>query len=171
MAVAWFRNPVLDHMAPIIDRDSVNERTFGVSTTRRHPAYVYAINKNAHLMHRIAGVTIHWYAIVTMNKLGRLKQPAMIAKTMCGYHFPLTADRTRTCTVPEPDAVLCGRCHGEPATFGKHGRGTKEGWDKRAARVKLGCEVAGYPSALARYGDNRPLGDFEGRGEDGTVDR
>lgn len=149
MAVAWFINPILDESAPVIDRDSVHERTFGVSKARRHPAYVYSTNKNACLMHKIASVTIHWYAIVGMSRLGRLKQPAMIAQTVCSMNFALTAERTRTCTIPEPDAVLCGRCHGEPHTFGKHGRGTKNGWDKRAARVKLGCEVAGYPSAFA----------------------
>ena len=146
MAVAWFRNPVLDDTAPIIDRDAVNERTFGVTQAKRHPAYVYAISKNAGLMHKVRDVMIQHYAIVSMGKLGRLKTPAMIAHTVCGSSFPLLAERTRTCTVPEPDAILCGRCHGEPATFGKHG--AKRGMKRAEAHVKLGCIVNGYPSAL-----------------------
>lgn len=148
MAVAWFRNPVLDQSAPLVDRDSVNERTFGKTTTRRHPAYVYSINKNATLMHKVRDVEIQFYAFLGMNKLGRLKQPAMIAHTVCGCSRPLTPDRTRTCHIPFPDAVLCGRCHGEPASFGKHGDATKAGIKKAVAHVKLGCVVNGYPSLV-----------------------
>ena len=151
MAVAWFRNPVLDESVPIIDRSSVNDRTFGVVKARRHPAYVYSVNKNACLMHKIAEVEIHFYALVgSGSKMGRLKQPAMIAYTVCGGFRALVPERSRTCTVPFPDAVLCGRCHGESPTFGKHGKGTKAGLKRAEANVKLGCTVAGYPSALAR---------------------
>lgn len=148
MAVAWFRNPDLDDSVGLIDRDSVNERTFGVTTSHRHPAYVYSIGGNACLMHKVREVTIQWYAIVNMNRLGRLKQPAMMAQTVCGMSKTLRAERTRTCHIPEPDALLCGRCHGEPATFGKHGSATKAGTKRAEAHVKLGCIVNGYPSAL-----------------------
>jgi hypothetical protein len=150
MAVAWFRNPVLDESAEVIDRDTVNERTFGVTTTRRHPAYVYSINRNAALMHKIRDVEIQWYALLgsSGSHLGRLKQPAMIAHTVCGMSKALLPEKTRTCKVPEPDSVLCGRCHGEPATFGKHGAGTKAGLKRSEAYVKLGCIEAGYPSSL-----------------------
>jgi hypothetical protein len=151
MAVAWFRNPVLQEGAEIIDRDSVNERTFGVAESKRHPAYVYSINRNACLMHKVSDVTIHWYALIDGgSKMGRLKQPAMIAHTVCGMSKSLTPERTRTCHIPLPDSVLCGRCHGEPATFGKHGKGTKAGLKRSEANVKLGCVVNGYPSALQR---------------------
>ncbi len=150
MAVAWFRNPVLDETVELIERDSVNERTFGVTTTRRHPAYVYSISGNACLMHKVRDVEIQWYALVTSSIMGRLKQPAMIAHTVCGASRALTPNRTRTCHIPLPGSVLCGRCHGEPATFGKHGKGTKAGLKRAEAHVKLGCIVNGYPSALAR---------------------
>ncbi len=149
MAVAWFRNPQLDEAVELIDRDAVNERTFGKSETRRHPAYVYSINKNACLMHRIVRVEIQWYAFVDMHRLGRLKQPAMIAITACQCSRPLLATRTRTCAVPLRGSILCGRCHGEPATFGRHGKGTLAGLKRSEAHVQLGCEVNGYPSALA----------------------
>ena len=145
MAVSWFRNPVLDEIAEVVDRDSVNERTFGVTRAKRHPNYIYSVNKNACLMHKIASVEIHHYATLSMSKLGRLKQPAMIAHTVCGVSRTLNAKHSRTCTVPLPDAVLCGRCHGKPATFGRSAASTP---DKKAARVKLGCVVAGYPSKL-----------------------
>lgn len=151
MAVAWFRNPVLDETAPIIERRSVDDRTFGVSTTRRHPAYVYSVNKNAALIHKVREVEIHWYALIGGgSQMGRLKQPAMIAHTVCGNSKALTPERTRTCHIPAPDALLCGRCHGEPATFGKHGAATKAGVKRRDANVKLGCVVNGYPSAVAK---------------------
>jgi hypothetical protein len=160
MAVAWFRNPVLDESADIIDRDSVNDRVFGVGTSKRHPAYVYSINGNACLMHKVRDVTIHWYALIDGgHRMGRLKQPAMIANAVCGMSFALDPKRTRTCAVPEPDSVLCGRCHGEPPTFGKHGAGTKAGLKRAEAHVKLGCIVAGYPSALQREGEIEPRED------------
>lgn len=151
MAVAWFRNPVLDDSVAPIDRNSINDRTFGITTTKRHPVYVYSINKNACLMHKIRHVTIHWHALIDGgHRLGRLKQPAMIARTVCDYNFALTAKRTRTCHVPQPDSTLCGRCHGEPASFGPHGTARKAGVKKEEARVKLGCVIAGYPSLLER---------------------
>jgi hypothetical protein len=151
MAVAWFRNPVLEESAEIIERDSVNERTFGVSVTKRHPAYVYSIHGVACLMHKVREVEIQWYALIgTGSQMARLKQPAMIAHTVCGMSKALVPKRTRTCHIPFPDSVLCGRCHGEPATFGKHGKGTKAGMKRSEAHVKLGCVVNGYPSALAR---------------------
>ncbi len=149
MAVAWFRNPVLDTSVDLIDRHSVNERTFGITSTKRHPAYVYSVNKNACLMHKVHHVEIHWYALVSGSVMGRLKQPAMIAHTACGDTRIITPERSRTCHIPLVGSVLCGRCHGEPATFGKHGSGTKSGLKREEARVKLGCLINGYPSALA----------------------
>ncbi len=150
MAVAWYRNPVLDESSPLIDRDSVDERTFGRTTTKRHPAYVYSINKNSCLLHKIESVEIHWHAMIGMNKLGRLKQPAMIATTVCGSHRALTPDRSRTCHVPLPGAELCQRCHGDGTTFPKkaNGRSKITGRTRAEAHVTLGCIVNGYPSSL-----------------------
>lgn len=153
MAVAWFRNPVLEDDTVPIKRGTVNEHTFGVADAKRHPAYVYGASRQSALMHRVARVRLHWYAVVSLTGCGshiaRLKQPAMVADTVCGQFFALTPKRSRTCHVPLPNSVLCGRCHGEPATFGKHGAGTKVGLTRRAAGATLGCEVNGYPSALA----------------------
>ncbi len=149
MAVAWFKNPVIDESVALVSRQGINEHTFGVTRATRYPAYVYSVNRNACLMHRVAAVEIQHYAIVSKDHggshLGRLKQPAMIARTVCGMSFSLRGERSRTCAVPLPDAVLCGRCHGQPATFRRDATSTP---DKKAARVKLGCKVAGYPSKL-----------------------
>lgn len=152
MAVAWFRNPILDTSAPLIDRDTVNENTFGRTTTRRHPAYVYSINKNSCLLHKIASVDIHWYANVGMDHLGRLKQPAMIAQTVCGVGRILTPDRSRTCHIPFPHAELCGRCHGTGTTFPRQAkaRSKNTGRTRAEAHVTLGCIVNGYPSSLEK---------------------
>ena len=99
MAVAWYRNPVLDDSYPLIERSSINDRTFGRTTSKRHPAYVYSIHANAGLMHKVSYVSIDWYALVDGgSRLGRLKQPAMVAHTVCGYFKALTPERTRTCT-------------------------------------------------------------------------
>ena len=117
MAVAWFRNPVLDQAAPIVDRNAVNEATFGRSMAKRYPRYVYSVSKNACLMHKVIRVEIHWYAMLGSSRLGRLKQPAMIAHTACGVGRILTPDRSRTCAVPLDGSELCGRCHGEGTTF------------------------------------------------------
>ena len=147
-AVAWFRNPVIEE-GSVVEYDP-NDHAFGKSEAKRHPAYVYSVNKNACLMHKVARVEIYFYATCGGGKMGRLKQPAMVAITVCGCSRTLTPNRSRTCHVPLPDSILCGRCHGEPATFGKHGKGTKAGIKRAEANVKLGCEVAGYPSALQR---------------------
>jgi hypothetical protein len=147
MAVAWFRNPKLDRSVPLIDRHTVDERTFGVTRATKHPAYVFSVNKNACLIHRIADVELHWYALVDIKWMGRLLQPAAIARTVCGTHFSLRGERSRTCHVPNADALRCGPCHGEPRTFRRarqHGRVSADGVTREAAHVRLGCIVKGY---------------------------
>ncbi len=151
MAVAWFRNPVLDQSAGIIERDSVNDRTFGKTRSRRHPAYVYSINKNACLMHKIAEIEIDWYALIgDGSQMGRLRQPAMVAHTVCGTSKILTPDRSRTCHIPFAHSELCGRCHGHGTTFPRvsKGRSKMTGRTRQEANVTLGCIVNGYPSSL-----------------------
>lgn len=148
MAVAWFKNPVLDDATPLIDRGTVDERTFGITRAKRHPAYVYSTNRNSALMHKVDHVKISHYAIVGMHQIGRLKQPAMVAVTACGYFFPLLAERSRTCQVPSPGSILCGRCHGTGSVFTKRQRAqTKDGVSRAEAHVRLACTVNGYPTS------------------------
>ena len=122
-------------------RPDFAEPGWGDTFAKRHPPYVFAIRKNAGLIHKIERVRLQWWQI-HYDKLVRANRPNQLAETVCGMSFSLRASRARTCVVPRMDAFLCGRCHGEFATFGKRGLGRSV---KRAeAHVKLGCVVNGY---------------------------
>ena len=116
---------------------------FGVTRAKKHPPYVFSIGGNACLIHKIAYVELHWWE-AKYDHMVKRHRPKMIANTICGMFKFLDADRSRTCLIPSPDAVLCGRCHGEMPTFGKNGAGTKAGMKRTEAHVKLGCVVKGY---------------------------
>lgn len=119
---------------------------FGVTVATSHPPYVFGVKNGSALVHKIAKVELHWYAIVGPNggQLVRVNKPLMIATIVCGGSRFLTATRSRTCMVPAPDALLCGRCHGEPASFGPDGTARRLGISRIEAGVKLGCVVNGY---------------------------
>lgn len=136
-----------DENAEVIEsRPDINgQPDFGVTTAKKHPPFVFAIRGVSCLVHKIARVEMHWYRVGRHgHALVKLKRPAMFAITNCSQHFMLQGDRSRTCQLPSPDALLCGRCHGEVATFGKHGPATKAGIKRQVAHVKLGCAVKGY---------------------------
>lgn len=124
-----------------------NSGRYGVTQAKSFPPYVFSIGRGAALVHKIARVDLHWYAASSSDggqRLLKRRHPRMLAQTVCGATRFLGGARSRTCRIPEPDALLCGRCHGEPATFGKDGAATKAGIRRREAGVKLGCVVAGY---------------------------
>lgn len=127
------------------DLDGPSGRNFGKTRAKRHPPYVFSIRANAALVHKVLYVELHWYypAGYAGRYLIKLQRPEMFAVTTCGAHFFLKPDRSRTCRVPSPDAVLCGKCHGEGANFPGRDRSR---WTtvKREAHVKLGCVVDGY---------------------------
>jgi hypothetical protein len=116
---------------------------FGVTRAKKHPPYIYSISANSALIHKIAYVEMHWWQASSIKSSGdclrRLHKPRLIARTVCGMNKFMTADRSRTCTIPRPDAVRCGKCHGFDAPFGKEGWATKAGVKKSEAYVKLGC--------------------------------
>lgn len=121
------------------------DHSFGITLAKRHPPYVFSIRGPARLVHKVAYVELHWWRIAGRGeKLVKMKRPVLIAHTPCGFSTRLKAQNARTCHVPNPDAMLCGRCHGESASFGKHGAATKAGVKRTEAHVKLGCVVAGY---------------------------
>jgi len=64
----------------------------------------------------------------------------MIAETVCGQTIFLCDHKGMTCALPKKNAVLCGRCHGEEATFGKH---SKKGITRREAKLRIGCAAEG----------------------------
>lgn len=120
---------------------------FGHTFAKTFPPFVFSVNGNALLVHKIAAVRMRWWEPYRKNGgqwLVRRSSPKMIAETVCGCNRFLEAKKTRTCRVPEPNALLCGRCHGEPATFGPHGEATKKRIPKAWAHVQLGCVVNGY---------------------------
>lgn len=146
MAVCFSRDDriLYDETVALIDRHSVNERTFGVTQARTHPEFVFGIRGVSCLVHKVRHVTIHWYAFAGMNHLGRLKRPCMIAETMCAQSFRLNPEIARTCEIPSPDALLCGRCLGQGPTFPKRGRAYKSQLTRQEAHIKLGCVENGY---------------------------
>lgn len=118
---------------------------FGITRAKKHAPYVFSIRGLSCLVHKVAYVEIRWFNYGPGgHTLIRTDTPKMIANTVCGYHFFLEAKRSRTCQIPDPAAVLCGRCHGEVATFGKDGPAQQAGISKQAAHIALGCAVKGY---------------------------
>jgi hypothetical protein len=102
---------------------------------KKFPKYVYSVTGNGCLVHKIAGVRIKWWEVDKGgDRLIRSDTPVMLAETVCGTSRFL--DRAKTCAVPRPDAILCGRCHGEPATFG---RKSNPSITRRQAHDRLGC--------------------------------
>jgi hypothetical protein len=118
------------------------------SASRRRsasPPYVFSVVANAALVHKVAAVEIHWWMVVRSgHALARRKKPKLIAHLVCGGQRFLRPEKSRTCLVPAPDAVLCGRCHGDVASFGKNGAAIKAGITRHDAYLKLGCVVKGY---------------------------
>ncbi len=144
MSIVKLRGFEDDEHAPVIMRNSVNERTFGITLAKKHPPYVFAIRGCSCLVHKIARVELHWYRIASAGRLVRQRRPMAVAHTPCGFFIHLEADRARSCLLPSPDAISCGRCNGDVAPFGKHGFATKAGMKRQEAHVKLGCVVNGY---------------------------
>jgi hypothetical protein len=139
-------HPVDDEYAEVLhDRRDFYDRGFGVMTATKHPPFVFSTRGASGLIHKVSRVTMHWWRIGRGgHALVKLKRPVMIAETNCTMSFRLEGEKARTCWIPNPDALLCGRCHGDVATFGKHGAATKAGIRRTEAHVKLGCVVTGY---------------------------
>ena len=117
---------------------------YGITVAKKFPPYVFS-TRGGSLVHKVAYVELWWWDVGRNgHTLVRRVSPRMHAHTVCGMTFFLRATRNRTCQVPSPEALLCGRCHGEPATFGPYGEGTRDGWTRKSASVKLGCVVNGY---------------------------
>lgn len=112
---------------------------FGITQAKKFPKYVYSANKMGLLIHKIVNVELHWWEPCDGGKrLVRRRKPSMIAHTVCGQSKFLKPGKAHTCEIPRPDAVLCGRCHGEAPTFG---RIVPPKVSKQYARNHLGCIV------------------------------
>lgn len=119
---------------------------FGKTYLKRFPPYVYSL-LGGMLVHRVLRVEAQWYRAATIKEPGdaleRLQSPRLTIEAVCGYSFyagpHLKQERARACSVPKPDAVLCGRCVGTGPVFG---RGLAELAVRRSeARRLVGCLV------------------------------
>lgn len=111
----------------------------GITLATRYPAFMYATRGCSCVVHKIARIELDWYVLVSMTHVRRLRQPNATVWTVCGNFFPLSWRTARTCRLPSPDAIRCGRCHGEVAPFGKDGWARKAGLPRQVAHVRLGC--------------------------------
>ena len=109
---------------------------FGHTEAKKSPKYVYSPRQGM-LVHKVAKTSMAWYRVGPPgDHLIRLDSPRIVYFTICGQMcFPGKA-RSVTCAVPDPNAVLCGRCHGEGPVFPKN-----RPWKvtKREAHDRLGC--------------------------------
>jgi hypothetical protein len=129
---------------------------WGIVKAKKHLPYVHSVAGNAMLIHKVACVEIRWYE-GHYCYMKRMEQPYLIAITVCGVSRRLNSRRgkagagAKMCEIPDPNAVLCGLCHGELPTFSKK---RKTRIKKRWAKDHLGCkgvvEVIGPYAASQR---------------------
>ena len=101
--------------AKAVRRPRARRELFTVA--KRFLPYIHSISGNAKLVHRVLSVELRWYWWDAEGYFGRQVSPRMIAFTMCGQMFH--EGRARLCAEPKSEALLCGRCHGQPPLFGK----------------------------------------------------
>jgi len=116
---------------------------WGKTRAKKHPPYVFSVVSSAALVHKIAWIDLWWWELIDGgNRMARVNKPKATAHSVCGYTFFLEAAKTRTCIVPNPDALMCGRCHGELPPLGRNGHARHI--PRAELHVKLGCVVNGY---------------------------
>jgi hypothetical protein len=119
-------------------RPDFAEHGWGERPAKKFLPYVHSTTGNATLIHKVDRVKIRWYQ-GRNSYMRRLEQPTVIAETVCGVSRFITNGRksSKMCKIPDPAAVLCGRCHGELPTFSKR---RKYRIKKRWAKDHLGCK-------------------------------
>ncbi len=120
---------------------------FGTTKVVRFAPYVHSRIGQGYLIHKTAQVEIKWYS-GHYDWMQRLEKPNVIARTVCGQSVFLNNGKKsgQVCEIPDPNAVLCGRCHGELPTFSK---ARKERIAKRWAKDHLGC--TGQDQVISAY--------------------
>lgn len=116
---------------------------WGCTFAKKFKPYVHSVSSNATLIHKVDRVRIRWYA-GNYSYMQRLSVPSITAETVCGMsklisspHIGKNRMRAKMCEVPDPNAVLCGVCHGELPTFS---RKRKVRIKKRWAKDHLNCK-------------------------------
>ena len=146
-------------------RPDFADPSFGKTYAKNFLPYVHSTSRHACLIHKVAFVEIRWYE--GYNQFMRHRDiPNVIANTVCGCSRFLTNGNksAKMCKIPDPNAVLCGRCFGELPTFSK--RRTvriKKQWAKDHLGCKGTVEVIGPYGTPAMPPAMTPVIDFEMR--------
>jgi hypothetical protein len=158
---------------PIIieGRPDFADPMFGKTVLKRFPPYVYS--PRGLLIHRVERAEAWWYDH-QCDRLIRRQSPVLLAYCFCGMSFRIEAGRGKTCAVPSPEAVICGKCQGERATFAwkdKDGRPipkpvlSSRRWDaKRKTRMHRGGKMRLSSKSKKRIVALFTAGDRGGRG-------
>jgi hypothetical protein len=111
------------------------EREYVIAKSRH--AYAYSTGANSCLVHKISYLRLRWWTCGPGGEyLVRLQSPVIFAVTNCQHWLSVGGTKAKICAIPNPDAVLCARCHGEGVNFP---RDREHKVSKRIAKVKLGC--------------------------------
>lgn len=116
---------------PSIPRD--DRLLSDVQIAKKFPPYVYSTM--GALIHRVEGVTMRWYELISMDRMVRLDRPLLYYRCFCGMN--VYGWRAGVCMIPDPNAVLCGRCHGRGATIKGRWKGGSVTF--REAKLRRGC--------------------------------
>ena len=110
---------------------------WGILKAKKFLPYVHSTTGNATLIHKVDRVEIRWYQGY-YSYMKRLDKPVIIAQTVCGCSrfISSVSHPAKMCKIPDPHAVLCGRCHGELPTFSRQRIVRIK---KRWAHDHLGC--------------------------------
>lgn len=119
-------------------RPDFHIKNYGITKAKKFPPYVYSTNANGALIHQVRSVDLRWYDVANGgHDLKWRHNPRMSINTKCGQRFFASKGNANVCELPNPDAVMCGRCEGKQANFRK-GKYSEE---RKAANKKLGCLV------------------------------
>lgn len=114
-----------------------------ITRAKRFPKYAYGRIGFAMLIHKIAYVDLRWYEVGSGGGfLYRINKPHMTAHCNCGEMVYIDSTKGNVCEIPAPDAVLCGRCHGEGPVWPKN-RQVEGKPTKKEAKVRIGCVARG----------------------------
>ena len=140
--------PGIDYMGrPDLNCILPRESRWWITKAKRHMPYVHSTSRNACLIHKVASVQLRWYD-GAYDFMRRREKPSICANCVCGQTIYLNNGKRsgKMCEIPDPNAVLCGRCHGEIATFSLNRTVRIK---RRWAKDHLGCK--GIQEVIGAY--------------------
>jgi hypothetical protein len=144
---------VVDGEIRTVGRPDFIDHDWGRTVAKRMPTYVYATRQGL-LLHKVSEMTFYWWKLGPNGKYWiRRTSPRITYHSICGQFFfghdpepeykRQEGRRSVVCEMPNPDAVLCGRCHGRTPTFAKGNQPKAGGPTRHEARARLGCMMSG----------------------------